>query len=492
MTTAPGYQRALDRPGPLGVVSKLLYAWGEMPGSHMNFAIGTFLLLYYNQILGVSATTVSLAMGLALFLDAISDPVLGAYSDQFKSKLGRRHPFMYAASVPLGIFICLLFKPPADLSDGFLVTWLMSFLILTRLTFTVFSVPWSALLPELAVTYEDRTSLAAYRPLVASVFGGLFSVLVFQLVFPATTDFPQGQLNPNNYAWFGPLIGGLITLWCFLSAHLTRREIPYLLQPTTDQHPSLKQMVSEIISALGSKNYRLLLGTMLIYFAIISTLAVFDMLVNTYFWRLTADQLSSLALFAIAGPVLGFIIVPRLQPRFQKHHILCAAMIAQMLLSLVAVSARLGGYFPDNESPLFIPLLATLTAIQTFIAITSFIATLSMFADLVDEQEHRVGYRQEGVFASGIALATKLIGSVGVLIGGLLLDHFIGLESGLANKVVPQDVIFRLAITDAVIVNGFILVPAVLISRYNLRSERVIEIQQELAVRRGTAVGETP
>ena len=67
-----------------------------MPGSHMNFAIGAFMLLYYNQILGVSATAVSIAAGTALFLDAISDPLMGAYSDQFKSRLGRRHPFMYA------------------------------------------------------------------------------------------------------------------------------------------------------------------------------------------------------------------------------------------------------------------------------------------------------------------------------------------------------------------------------------------------------------
>ena len=252
----------------------------------------------------------------------------------------------------------------------------------------------------------------------------------------------------------------------------------------TEQRPSARQMVREIISALGSRNYRLLLATMLIFFAIASTLAVFDMLVNTYFWRLTGEQMSRLALFAIAGPILGFIIAPRLQPYLQKHHIVCGAMLAQMLLSLLAVSARLSGVFPDNDSPGFIPLLATLTATQAFISVTSFITTLSMFADLVDEQEHRVGYRQEGVFASGIALATKLIGSVGVLIGGLLLDHFVGMVPGQADQTLADDVIFRLAITDAVIVNAFILIPAYLISRYNLRSERVVAIQQELAQRR--------
>ena len=155
-----------------------------------------------------------------------------------------------------------------------------------------------------------------------------------------------------------------------------------------------------------------------------------------------------------------------------------------MLFSLLSVTARLSGYFPDNESPYFIPMLSALTALSAFIMTMGAIATFSMFADLVDEQEHRVGYRQEGVFASGIALATKAIGSFGVLIGGVLLDTFVGLEAGQANNEIPEDVIFRLAITDAVIVNAFILIPAILISRYSLRSDRVAEIQHELAIRR--------
>ncbi len=485
---AASFAREMQRPGPLGVMTKFLYAWGEMPGSHMNFAIGVFLLLYYNQILGVSATAVSMAAGAALLLDAISDPLMGAYSDQFKSRLGRRHPFMYAASIPLGIFICLLFAPPSGVSETFLITWMVFFLILTRLTFTVFSLPWSALLPELAVRYEDRTSLAAYRPLVGYLFGGLFGMLVFRFVFPTSEEFPQGQLNPGHYPSFAILVGSLMTLSCLVTTHFTRKEIPYLLQPVGSARPSLKRMFREIVAALGSRNYRLLLTTVLIYFGIVSTLAVFDMLVNTYFWKLAGEQLSVLSLFAIAGPVLAFIIAPRVQPYFQKQHILCASLLAQMGFSMLAVTARLSGYFPNNDSAAFLPLLGALTATQAFIQVVGMIALLSMMADLVDEQELRTGQRQEGVFASGIALATKAIGSVGVVVGGLLVDHFIGLEPGQASSGspvdVPDDVIFRLAITDAVIVNAFVLIPAFLISRYKLSSEQVATIQAELAVLR--------
>ena len=110
-----GYRRELERQGPVSVRTKLFYASGELPGAYMNLAIGGFILMYYNQILGASAAQVSMALGLALLFDAISDPLVGAFSDRFKSRLGRRHPLMYAASLPMGLFISLLFSPPSEL-----------------------------------------------------------------------------------------------------------------------------------------------------------------------------------------------------------------------------------------------------------------------------------------------------------------------------------------------------------------------------------------
>ncbi len=67
---------------------------------------------------------------------------------------------------------------------------------------------------------------------------------------------------------------------------------------------------------------------------------------------------------------------------------------------------------------------------------------------------------------------------------GILRDAFIELEPGQANKQIPEDVISRLAIADAVIVRLFVLIAAFLISRYSLRSKRVAEIQQASAERR--------
>ena len=165
------FLRERKRLGKVPLKTKIIYALGELPGSHMNSAIGTLLALYYNQILGVSASTIAIGMGVALFIDAISDPLVGSHSDTLQTKLGRRHPLMYAAAAPLGIFMTLLFAPPAGLSDSALIIWLFVFLILARLTFTFFSVPWSAMTAELTDSYAERSEIVGWRQIISFGLG---------------------------------------------------------------------------------------------------------------------------------------------------------------------------------------------------------------------------------------------------------------------------------------------------------------------------------
>ena len=68
------------------------------------------------KVLGLSGTLCGVALAVALVFDAITDPLAGTLSDRLDSRWGRRHPFMYASAVPLGLFFALLFTPPASTS----------------------------------------------------------------------------------------------------------------------------------------------------------------------------------------------------------------------------------------------------------------------------------------------------------------------------------------------------------------------------------------
>ena len=483
------FWRESQRTGRLPLKTKIIYALGEMPGSHMNSAIGTLLALYYNQILGVSASIIAIAMGLALFLDAVSDPVVGTYSDNLKTNLGRRHPLMYAAALPLGIFMALLFSPPAGLGDAALVAWLTTFLILARLTFTLFSVPWSAMTSELTDSYSERSVVVSWRQIVGHTLGALYGFLIFTFIFSESDAFPQGQLNPENYTLFAPLLGTLITIWCLITTHFTRDQIQYSYQRTDSQSFGLLVLFTSLRSALTNRNFALLLCASLIAFGVFGVLGFFDIYVNTYFWELKAKDFGIIALFVWIGPLIAVLLVMNFQAHFEKHHGLVFALAGGMIMSTVGVTARLSGLFPEYDSPFFLPAITCIATMNLFFAVLTAIMFISMIADLVDDQELKTGQRQEGVFAAGVAFSTKAVGSLGVIVGGFLLEFFIQFPAGQGQAEISEDVLFRLAITDAIVVNSLLLIPTFLISKYTLTRSNFAAVQAALEERRESPLG---
>jgi len=107
------------------------------------------LLFFYSNILGVDAALVAVVLLIALIIDAVSDPVVGYWSDNLRTKYGRRHPFMYAALIPVAISYFLTWNPPAGVTGNDLFLWLMATTIFVRLAFTFYEVPSTALAAEL-------------------------------------------------------------------------------------------------------------------------------------------------------------------------------------------------------------------------------------------------------------------------------------------------------------------------------------------------------
>ena len=93
------------------------YSVGAFPGG-VGLLAGTFIVFYYNQVLGVPGSTVGLAIMAASVFDAITDPIAGAISDRTRSRFGRRHPYMLMCAIPLGIVFYLHLGPACWLGAG--------------------------------------------------------------------------------------------------------------------------------------------------------------------------------------------------------------------------------------------------------------------------------------------------------------------------------------------------------------------------------------
>ena len=94
-----------------------MYGFGSVAEGVKNTAFSVFLLFYFSQVLGLPGTMAGGAIFLALCVDAVTDPLIGSISDNFTSKIGRRHPFMYAAAIPMPLCFYWLFNPPAGLEQ---------------------------------------------------------------------------------------------------------------------------------------------------------------------------------------------------------------------------------------------------------------------------------------------------------------------------------------------------------------------------------------
>ena len=108
----------------------LAFGVGQAAEGIKNQAFNVFLLFYYQQIVGIPGSLAGLALGIALIFDAISDPAAGVISDRFKSRWGRRHPFMFVSAFPLVITFIALFNPPAGMDQFASFLWLTVFAVL--------------------------------------------------------------------------------------------------------------------------------------------------------------------------------------------------------------------------------------------------------------------------------------------------------------------------------------------------------------------------
>ncbi|HUL75324.1 MAG TPA: MFS transporter, partial [Vicinamibacterales bacterium] len=141
-------------------------------------AVSYFLLVYYNQVLGIPAYLVSLALAVALIADACIDPVVGMLSDRTQTRLGRRHPYIYGALLPLPLLYFALWNPPAWATATHAIgfAYLTTLLIVFRTALACFDIPSNAMVPELTSDYDRRTSLMSARLSAAWVAGVAFTI----------------------------------------------------------------------------------------------------------------------------------------------------------------------------------------------------------------------------------------------------------------------------------------------------------------------------
>ena len=480
----------------LPLPTKLAYGIGSV-GEQIFFGMfNTFITIYYNQALGLSNSLIGVAIMIALLGDAISDPAVGMISDRWRSKLGRRHPFLFAAPIPVAISVYLVYTPPDFVlnsagGDGppqiALFAWLCVWTILARLFLTLYTIPHFALGGELTKDANERSRLFSINALFGYATGALFSFTAWGYFLSGETVNAAGKTIPKHLdaEAYGPLVltaCAVILSVIVISAWGTYSRVPTLSAPPKVQgRLSLKTFYRDLINASENRNYLFLMVGFFFFMISVGLNEVFAVFVNTYVWELATEDMRWFGLAAAPAIVVGALAAPALMRRFDRRPVLLVAIASVAIACQLPLNLHLLGLFVSTESEFLIPLLL----IQWFVVAGSIaviaVAIYSMLGDISDEIELNKGLRQEGLIFSARAFFAKASNSAGHFFAGVMLDLFIRLPFNAVPGQVDEDVVFRMAIAGGPIMGLGALISIPIYAKYRLSKKQHDNILQQLA-----------
>jgi len=442
-----------------------------------------FLLFYYSQVLGLRASLAGAALMIALLLDAVSDPLVGYVSDHWHSRMGRRHPFMYSAALPLALCYALLWNPPRDLESQALFLYLLGFAVLVRTLITLYEIPNTSLVAELTEDYDERTRLVSYRYFFGW-FGGLAMAGLAYTVFLRTSSAnPDGVLYADGYRAYGIAAAALILLSVVTSAGGTHRYIPDLKPPPERRHLGVHARLGELRETLSNRSFQALFWGGLFAAMAAGFSAALNLYLVTYFWGLSPEEIRYFILLNFFSAALAAVLAARFTSRFDKRQAAVGLFAFSIFFGSAPVLLRLVGFFPGNDHPVLLPLLLSHNFIEVAVVVMVGIAISSMVADIAEENELRTGRREEGLFFAARSFAAKATTGVGTFLAGLALET-IGLEAGARPADVAPSALVRLGIIFGPALMVLYLIALACVSRYQISRTGHAEHIELLAQRR--------
>jgi GPH family glycoside/pentoside/hexuronide:cation symporter len=430
--------------------------------------VGGFLVLFYNGVLGMSATWVGAALLVPRLWDAVIDPSVGKWSDSSKSRFGRRRPFILGGGLLMCLVYALLFNPPAWFASDLAKTvYVIVGGILFFSGYSFYSIPYGALAIEMTPDYKERTSIMAIRNFVAGGGQMLIGTMPWFVLALAALLGREGneRLGYGVTGWLFAAISALLIIACvFTTKERSATE-------TASQMPLFKSMAVTLRNRLF---VRLSLAICMVALSI--------MTLGSYMNYLFIYYLNNKDLLAVYGIYSGILGIPMgflwwyIANRIGKTK---GLLLAQGILCVGSFATL----FCFNKTfPYLVFVVATLYGIGWSGVLVLVSAVL---ADITDIDELETGQRREGSYTGVYCFMFKLAIAISAPVLGVGVD-WSGFTPELGVNQTPQTFLILRLITGLVS-TFFALVAFFMLWRFPLTPERALEVRRILEERRGKA-----
>ena len=444
------------------------YSAGGMSYTLMGNAIGNMGNVVLNVAMGMNPFLVGLLMAVPRFIDALLDPLIGAWSDNCRSRWGRRKPFMVVGAIGAGLFFLVLWWLPVGWSEMGQFWYFLVLSVVFYLFMSLFSVPWGALGLSLTPDYHERTRLMATNAFWCAAAAVILSWLYALIKLPVFPDSITGVRWVSAGMAF--LMSGLA-----LVAVVFCRERQTTAQATRQPEPALPQ-----IKAVLANRAFLIVGS-IVFFMCLGVFSISSL--PTYiaiYYIFGGDEKAASMLVGWNGTVwqvgsLFFVpLVAFAATRLGKRHTLVIALC-------FALAGNLIKWFCYSPAHPWLFLIPPMFIALGFSALWTIVG--SMLADVCDLHELNTGNRNEGTLNAMYAWLMKLGTTLAFALSGLLIN-LTGFQQSLGGAQ-SGHTILTMRLLDIGVPAAAVVAAILLAWIYPISESRANEIRVELERRRG-------
>lgn len=381
-------------------------------GKDMVYALSaSYIMYYYQDILGLSATFVGFILMIARVFDAANDPFMGVVVAKTNSRWGKFRPWLFTGTILNAFVLYALFAAPAVSGKALMIYFAVMY-ILWGMTYTMMDIPFWSMIPAVTSTTKDRENLSVVGRTSAGVGYALINVFTVMAVSKL-----GGGIERTGFRLFALIIATLFVIFILFTCFTIREQKEENMQTTS---------VKEMFKALFNNDQAIV--TVVTIVLINSALYITSNLL-IYFFKYDIGGTTwkdAYTLFTSAGgisQILGMMVVyPILRSKLSNTIIfklsLCLAIFGYAFL----LALCLLGY-SSVLTMLMVP------GVMIFVAngILTVLTTVFL-ANTVDYGEVKTGHREESVIFSMQTFVVKAASGLAVFITGVSLD-LIGLTS---------------------------------------------------------------
>ncbi len=434
--------------------NKIAYAVGGLAHS---VGPGTIVAFWYLFFLTDVAELKPVLAGFTVIIggvwDAINDPLIGWFSDRTRTRWGRRRPFLLFGAVPYGITFALMWWVPPIQGQLLLCLYFAGVYILFDTAVTLVSCPYDALVPELTLDYDERTSLTSYRAFV-SILTGLLAAAGFGILLDSIAE------TSTAFLLMGITFGVVFVPTILLSFFGTHERKSFRERPAAPLWKSLRYLIQ-------NRPWRYSLGMGILSWVPVNIASAVFVYYLVYWINMEPSQASIVQAVILGSSALFMPLVLWMGRRWEKKTAYIVSIASWLVVMLGILLVPQGSRWLAYTIAILVgPGIAAAHALPR-----------AMSADTLDVDQLQSGLRQEGVYAGVEVFARKIsVKAVLATVGPVL-----GWSGYVQNATVQTSAtLWTIRLFLAVVPSVILAVAIVLAWRYPLGRKEHRDVQDQL------------